>query len=40
MSMGFDVTDQIVITFFFCIRQILRKKRKYNETVHQLLTDI
>jgi hypothetical protein len=32
ISVGFDVTDQI-----FCIHQILEKKLKYNETVHQLL---
>jgi hypothetical protein len=29
-----STTDQI-----FCIRQILEKKREYNETVHQLFID-
>jgi hypothetical protein len=35
ISVGFDVTDQI-----FCIHQILEKKLKYNETVHQLFIDL
>jgi hypothetical protein len=29
-----SATDQI-----FCVRQILEKKRKYNEAVHQLFVD-
>jgi hypothetical protein len=35
----FDITDQILITFFFCIHQIQEKKREYNETIHQLFID-
>jgi hypothetical protein len=34
---GFDVTDQLLITFT-CIHW--RKKCEYNETVHQLFTYI
>jgi hypothetical protein len=34
ISVGFVVTDQI-----FCICQILEKKWKYSETVHQLFID-
>jgi hypothetical protein len=32
--LSFNVTDQLLIRFF-CIRQILEKKRECNETVHQ-----
>jgi hypothetical protein len=32
---GFDVTDQLLVRFF-CTGQILDKKWKYSETVHQL----
>jgi hypothetical protein len=35
---GFGVTNQLLITSF-CIRQILEKKWKYKETVHQLFVD-
>jgi hypothetical protein len=46
MSVGFDVTDQLLIRLsasttaqIICIRQILKKKWEYNETVHQLFID-
>jgi hypothetical protein len=35
MKCNRSTTDQI-----FCIRQILEKKMKYNETVHQLFIDL
>jgi len=28
-----------IIDYMLCIRQILRRKREYNEAVHQLFTD-
>jgi hypothetical protein len=34
ISVGFDITDQIS-----SIRQILEKRWKYNEAVHQLFVD-
>jgi S-adenosylhomocysteine hydrolase len=37
---GFDVTDQSTADQIFCIRQILKKKWEYNETVHQLFIDL
>jgi hypothetical protein len=36
---GFDVTDQLLIRFSAFVRY-WRKKRKYNETVHQLFIHI
>jgi hypothetical protein len=39
ISVGFDVTDQILIRSFD-IRQILEKKWEYNETVHQLFVEL
>jgi hypothetical protein len=36
---GFDVTDQLLIRFFY-IRQILEKKWEYRETGHQLFIDV
>jgi hypothetical protein len=38
ISVGFDITDQLLIRFF-CICQILQEKWEYNETVHQLFID-
>jgi hypothetical protein len=35
---GFDVTDQLLITSFVFVRYC-RKKCEYNETVHQLFVD-
>jgi hypothetical protein len=35
ISVGFNITDQVLVRFV-CIRQILKTKLKYNETVHQL----
>jgi hypothetical protein len=35
ISVGFDVTDQLLIRFFAFVRY-WRKKWEYNETVHQL----
>jgi hypothetical protein len=32
ISVGSDVTDQLLITYIFCIRQILEKKWDYNKT--------
>jgi hypothetical protein len=37
-SVGFDITDQLLIRFC-TIRQILEKKLEYNETVHLLFLD-
>jgi hypothetical protein len=37
VSVGFNVTDPLMT---FCIRQILKKKWEYNETVHQLFVDL
>jgi hypothetical protein len=39
ISVGFDVTDQLLIRYFAFI-QILEKKWEYNETVHQLFIDL
>jgi hypothetical protein len=36
--MGFDVTNQLQIRFFFAFVRY-RKKREYSETVHQLFID-
>jgi hypothetical protein len=38
ISLGFDVTDQLLIRFFTFVRY-LEKKYEYNETVHQLFID-
>jgi hypothetical protein len=38
ISVGFDVTDQLLIRFFAFVRY-WRKKWEYNETVHQLFSD-
>jgi hypothetical protein len=41
ISVGFDITDQIIV-IFFSLRKILKKKKKkkeYNETVHQQFVD-
>jgi hypothetical protein len=38
ICMGFDVTDQLLITCFASIRY-WRRKWEYNETVHQLFVD-
>jgi hypothetical protein len=38
VSVGFDITDQLLITYF-CIRQTLETKWEYNETVHQLFVN-
>jgi hypothetical protein len=38
ISVGFDITDQVLIRFF-CIHQILEKKWEYSEPVHQLFID-
>jgi hypothetical protein len=38
ISVGFDVTDQLLIRSFAFVRY-WRKKLKYNETVHQLFVD-
>jgi hypothetical protein len=38
ISVGFDITDQLLIKFF-CIHLTLEKKWEYSETVHQLFTD-
>jgi hypothetical protein len=35
-SVGFDVTDQLLVTAFV---RYWRKKWEYNETVHQLFID-
>jgi hypothetical protein len=35
ISVGFDVTDQLLIRYFAFVRY-WRKKWEYNETVHQL----
>jgi hypothetical protein len=37
ISVGFAVRDQLM--FILCIRQTLKKKTEYNETVHQLFID-
>jgi hypothetical protein len=37
-SVGFDVTDQLLIRFSAFVRYG-RKKWEYNETVHQLFID-
>jgi hypothetical protein len=38
ISVGFDVTDQLLIRFSVFVRY-WRKKWEYNETVHQLFID-
>jgi hypothetical protein len=38
ISVGLDVTDRLLITFF-CVCQVLEKKWEYNETVHHLYID-
>jgi hypothetical protein len=38
ISVGFDLTDQLLIRYFAFDRH-WRKKWEYNETVHQLLAD-
>jgi hypothetical protein len=38
ISVGFDVTDQLLIRFSAFVRY-WRKKWEYNETVHQLFID-
>jgi hypothetical protein len=38
ISVGVDVTDQLLITLF-CLHQILKKKRECNETADQLFID-
>jgi hypothetical protein len=38
ISVGFDVTDQLLIRSFAFVRY-WRKKWEYNETVHQLFID-
>jgi hypothetical protein len=38
ISVGFDVTDQLLISFSAFVRYG-RKKWEYNETVHQLFID-
>jgi hypothetical protein len=38
ISVGFDVTDQLMIRFSAFVRY-WRKKWEYNETVHQLFID-
>jgi hypothetical protein len=38
INLGFDVTDEL-LSRFFGIRQILKKKWEYNETVHRLFID-
>jgi hypothetical protein len=38
ISVGFDITDQLVIRFSAFIKY-WRKKWEYNETVHQLFID-
>jgi hypothetical protein len=38
-SVGFDITEQLLINFFFNICQILEKKWGYNETEYQLFID-
>jgi hypothetical protein len=38
ISVGFNVTDQLLIIFFAFVRY-WRKKWEYSETVHQLFTD-
>jgi hypothetical protein len=37
ISVGFDVTNQLLAGKMFCIRQIQEKKWEYNEKVHHLL---
>jgi hypothetical protein len=37
-TVGFDITDQLLITIF-CIHQILERKWEYNGTVQQLFVD-
>jgi hypothetical protein len=39
ISVGFDVTDQLLVTFFL-ISQILEKRWQHKETVHQLFPDL
>jgi hypothetical protein len=39
ISVGFDVTDQQLIRFFFRSLDIGEKKWEYNESVHQLFVD-
>jgi hypothetical protein len=38
ISVGFDVTDQLLIIFFAFVRH-WRIKWEYNETVHKLFVD-
>jgi hypothetical protein len=38
-SVGFDITDQILIKFFY-VRQILDKNEITNAAVHQLYVDL
>jgi hypothetical protein len=39
ITVGFDVTDQVQIFFFFALVRYWRKKWVYSETVHQLFID-
>jgi hypothetical protein len=38
-SVGFDITDQIITSFFLHSSGTREKKWEYNETVHQLFRD-
>jgi hypothetical protein len=40
ISAGFDITDGLLIKFFFYIRQIVERKWDFNKTEHQLFIDI
>jgi hypothetical protein len=39
ISVDFDVTDELLVKFFFAFVGYLRKKWGYNETVNQLFVD-
>jgi hypothetical protein len=39
ISVGFDVTDQLLIRSFAFVRYWGKKKWDYNKTVHQLFVD-